>query len=444
MGNWKQLTLVTAQLLDIYRRMEVPPLKAAAGPDIIFEDLRKEAVIAAIFLTQTLFQQIGLKIKYRGLEKLRGRRVAFVANHQGGNLDALVIANILFTEKERVPFVPTSNRLLDARFIGKFNEYLKYIGPFFIKSTFKGDDEYIDQVLKFMDAVLDAKQYLLFFLEGDTSKGGKPRPPRRGLIKSLTRSPLVFCPISITYESALNDTGIRAHAFQVQDVINNLTQRQVGTCYVTFGDCLDSEPGDCHKALTERLSAAIYSEIPILTVDLIAVVLLDRPRSALNIEELALEVVRLADFVRQRRLPYIERDVEKALPSLSHLVETRSGRLYVKDPIVLNFYRNRALHAFFDLAQPPLQLRYECCWRPLPISAPEPIRELAIRIVAPLITAYQIVIGKIGAGTTKDVLYKSLEELPISNCCTLDNILSVLVEERLILVNGSEITPCQV
>jgi 1-acyl-sn-glycerol-3-phosphate acyltransferase len=439
MGNWKRLSLVTTQALDIYRRMEVPDLKSSAGPDIIFENLRKEAVLGAIMVVRTLFEQIGLKVKYRGLENLRGRRVAFVANHQGGNLDALVIASILFSEQERTPFIPTSNRLLEAQVIGKFSEYLKYIGPFFIKTSFAGDTEYIAQVLKFMDAVLDAKQYLLFFLEGDTSRGGKPRPPRRGLIKSLTHAPLVFCPISITYESSLNDTGIKSKAFHVQDAVANLTRRQVGTCYVTFGECLDSEPGHCHKGITDRLSTAIYSEIPILTVDVIATILLDR--GSLSLKELKTEVSDLEHFIRDRKLPLISKDVEKALPAIDHLVSVEGGRCSIQNAIVLNFYRNRALHAFFDLANPPPFLKYECCWSPPQMLGNERIRTLAVRAVAPLIEAYRTVMSRIGPGTTKEVLAKLLYPNPTTSCCTLDNILQLLTETGLIRVQGHDVIP---
>jgi glycerol-3-phosphate O-acyltransferase len=437
MGNWKQLILSTPQLLECYQQMTVPSLKVSAGSDIVFEDLQKEAVLAVIFLARTLFDSLGMKIKYRGLDNLRGRRVAFVANHQGGNLDALVIACILFAEKQKTPFIPTSNRLLEAQIIGKFSEYLKYVGPFFIRTSFKDDEAYMTQVLEFMNAVLDARQYLLFFLEGDTSRGGKPRPPKRGLIKSLVKSPLVFCPISITYESALNDTGIESKAFHVQDAVTNLTQRRVGNCYVTFGKCIDSEgAGVCHKQITERLATAVYSEIPILTVDLIAMVLLDG--DGLSLKNLTSKVEYLELYVKSCNLSLVTREVEKALPALSHLVSLKGGRYYVLNAVVLNFYRNRAIHAIFDLAEPPTFLKYECCWRPSELQDNAMVRAMAVRAISPLITSYQKVIAHIGSGrrNTKDVLSKLLIGQP---CCTLDNILQILSEMGVIRVQGHDV-----
>lgn len=437
MGNWEHLILSTVAILETYQQMVVPTLKAFAGSDIVFEDLQKEAVLGTVFLARTLLDSLGTNIKYRGLENLRGRRVAFVANHQGGNLDALIIALILFREKRRIPFIPTSNRLLEAQIIGKFSEYLKYVGPFFIRTSFKDDEAYMSQVLKFMDAVLDNDQYLLFFLEGDTSRGGKPRPPKRGLIKSLIKSPLVFCPISITYESALNDTGIQSKTFNVQDVVANLTHRKVGNCYVTFGKCVDSV--DCHKTMTEQLARSIYSEIPILTVDLIAVILLDR--DGLTLEELKREVMRLTVFVRGRNVPLITREVEKALPAISHVLSETKGRYHVANRPVLNFYRNRALQVFFDLAKPPEFLKYECCWRSggTDGTAGDPtIVALAVRIVAPLIICYQTVMANIGLGTTKEALSKLLGDQPST---TLDNILLILSENGMVRVTGGDVIP---
>ena len=447
MGNWRRLILPTAQIMTTYQQMQPATLKEHAGKDIVFEDQRKEAILAAIFIARTFFEQINLKVKYRGLENLRGRRVAFVANHQGGNLDAMVISSILFAEQSRVPFIPTSDRLLEAHLIGQFNEYLKYVGPFFIRSSFNNDQAYMAQVLKLMDAILDARQYLLFFLEGDTSKGGKPRPPKRGLIKSLTHTSVTFCPVSITYESALNDNGIRKKALHVHQVVQNFTQRQVGTCYVTFGECIDSDPSDpfqCHKALTEQLSAAIYSEIPILTVDLIATVLLDRDE--LTLKELDQRVQELESLVRRRHLPLVSKDTGKALEAIKHLLTEHTGskKYSVRNPVVLNFYRNRALQAFFDLAQPPSLLKYECCWRPCPYllqPGDERIRDLAVRMLAPLLAAYETVISHIGLGTTKEVLWGLLAENPNTTCCTLDNILLVLQEAGTIRVEGHDILP---
>lgn len=437
MGGWTRLLLSQPQIISTVQRLELPKLKAHAG-DIIFEDVRKEAVLAAMLLIKVFFDQLGAKIKYRGLEKLRGRRVCFVANHQGGNLDALVLASILFTERGKVPFIPTSERLLEAKLVGQFNAYLKYLGPFFIKSSFAGDEAYINNVAAFMNAILDARQCLLFYLEGDTSKGGKPRPPRRGLIKSLIQQPVTFCPISITYESALNDTGTKQRAFQVQDVIAAVTERQIGNIYVTFGECIDGDCAPTHQLVTQRLAAAIYSEIPILTVDLVATLLLDRGYS---VTELTREVEWLTAECKARELPVICKPVEQALQSLSHLLSVDGRAITVTDRVSLNFYRNRALHAFYDLAHAPLLLRYECNWSPLAPAlngGSAKLRGLAARAVNPLINIYGRLLQVINRGAVKKA---ELQRLALNDeattSCTVDNLLLALKDDGLVTVDES-------
>jgi len=439
MGSWHELSFVPVQLLDIYRRMEVPTLKQYAAPSIGFEDLRKEAVLAGLFVAQAFFAKVGLRIKYRGLDRLRGRRVVFASNHQGGNLDALVLASILYIEKEQVPFIPTSDRLLEAKFVGQLNEYLKYIGPFFIRSSFKDDPEYMADVSRFIEALLDAKQYLLFFPEGCTSKHGKPCPFRRGLFKSLLSGGLVtFCPVSLTYESPLNDAGVKTEAFSPLAVINGVMQRSVGTVYVNFGDCIDANPTTDHKKLTTRICHSICSEIPILTVDLVATILLDH--GTCSLEQLTREVEWLEGHVRDRRLPYISKDVRKALGAVQHLVEGEAPAITVVDPVALGFYRNRVLPLFFELARPSLLLRNECIWSVSHQHQDTRLRDLAVRIMSPLVHIYSKVLHSLDQGIHSVAALKSLvDSSPASSCYTLRNLLQALEEQECIRQEGDNI-----
>jgi len=435
MGSWQRLDLSPAQLLLTYRKMEIPSLKAAASSDIVFEDVRKEAILAAVFAIRAFFERIGLVVKYRGLEHLRGRRVAFVANHQGGNLDALVLAMILFSEKGRTPYIPTSNRLLEAKVVGQFNVYLKYLGAFFIRPTFENDPDYIKSVARFMDAILDTAQYLLFYLEGDTSKGGKPLPPRRGLIKSLIAKPIVFCPVSLTYESALNDSGIHRATFAASNVISAVTTRRIGTVYVTFGTCLDGDCSPSHYEVSARLANAIYSEIPILTCDVIATLLLDAQAQGIvevALDELQRDVQWLESEIRARELPLISKPLHSAVKALAHLLTITTTSISIKDAEPLAFYRNRALHAFYDCAQAPALLRYECNWSPSvpPLGGGSSrLRGLAIRTVAPLVAVYTR-IGQLVAGGRSSAadLRAVVAEMAGTTVCTWRNIQRVYAD----------------
>ena len=439
MGGWQELTPVTAQVLDIYRRMEIPPIKKNVSPTLHFEDQHKEALLASVFAAQALFQQLGLRIKYRGLENLRGRRVVFAANHQGGNLDALVISLILFLEKERIPYIPTSDRLLDVRLVGQFTHYLKYIGPFFIRTSFKEDPEYMVQVTQLLSAILDARQYLLFFPEGYTSKHGKVNPFRRGLVKSLlSTGPVTFCPVSVTYESALNDKGVKEEAFSPTAVLGGVLQRQVGTVYVNFGECLDGDPSTNHKLFTTRLQTSICREIPILTVDLLALVLLET--KSLTLAEAEQRVTTLEPYIRSTRIPYIGKSVSASLKALQHLVTQEKGRITLTDPIALHFYRNRALPAFWSLARSSDLLRYECVWWPTSSSPTSEIQGLAARMVSPLVTAYTTTLQSLIQGQRKvSVLRELMLSSPATSCYTIRNLLQVLEEEGRVRVQGDEI-----
>jgi 1-acyl-sn-glycerol-3-phosphate acyltransferase len=439
MGGWRELSFLPAQLLDIYRRMEVPALKQHAGPNIGFEDLRKEAVMAGVLVAQTFFRQIGLRVKYRGLERLRGRRLVFVANHQGGNLDALVLASILYVEKEQVPLIPTSDRLLEDKFVGQLNQYLKYIGPFFIRSSFKDDPDYMAEVSRFLEALLDAKQYLLFFPEGYTSKHGKPCPFRRGLVKSLLGGgPVTFCPISLTYESPLNDSGVKSEAFSPLSVVQGLMARKVGTVYVNFGECLDADNSTNHHTLTTRIIHSICSEIPILTVDLVATILLDH--GSCTLEQLAREVQWLEGHVRDQRLPYIGRDLHKALPAIQHLVRIEGNTITATNAVALHFYRNRLLPLFFELAQPSPLLRNECIWSVTHLHQDERLKALATRIMSPLVEIYGTVLQSLAQGTRSVAALRKLTDAsPATSCYTLRNLLQLLETQGVVKVAGDVI-----
>ena len=439
MGGWDELSLTGSHLLDIYRRMVIPPLKQHATPSIGFEDLRKEAVLAVLFVAQTFFQKIGLRVKYRGLEQVRGRRLVFMANHQGGNLDALVLASILYVEREQVPLIPTSDRLLEAKFVGQFNQYLKYIGPFFIRSSFKEDQTYIDEVSHFLEQVLDAKQSLLFFPEGYTSKHGKPCPFRRGMLKSLLRGGAVtFCPVSITYESPLNDVGVKTETFSPLAVFNGVMARRVGTVYVNFGECIDADDTTDHKVLSTRIGNAICREIPILTVDLIATVLLDS--GTITIEQLSRKVQWLEGHVRNHRLPYISKDVRKAMLAIQHLISRSEQEVTVKDGVALTFYRNRLLPLFFELACPSPLLRNECVWSVAHLHPDARLQELAVRVMSPLIGVYSTILTSLAGGVKSVATLKNLvDSSPATSCYTLRNLLQLLEEQKKITVRGDTI-----
>lgn len=455
MGNWKRLSLATGDLLHAYQRLEIPLLKSAAG-SLIFEDPQKEAILAAVMLARTLFTRLGVKVKYRGLEHLRGRRVCFVANHPGGNLDALILGLILLLEKGKVPYIPTSQRLLDVQLLGPVNEYLKYLGPFFIRTQFHDDPAYIAEVARFMDAILDQRQYLCFFPEGNTSRYGKPLPFRHGLLKSLVARSVSFCPVSLTYESSLFDGGVAQRALGLAQLGMSLAQRgfslpeivsggerssagrRLGTVFVTFGECYHHTATESldHRAVcltvTRALTMQVCGMIPVLSVDVVAALLLQDP--GVDLDTLATRTAAVEGELRALPLVFIHHPLPRALAALQHLLRREGDRLHVADAAGLAYYRNRLLPALFELVElGPLRrlLRYECLWA-VPHTQPAPyLRALAVTACQPLVQAYQLLLTAYGRGTSERA---SLEELvrgvSVEAPGLVSNFLRVMEEER--------------
>lgn len=454
MGNWRELSLATGDLLRAYQRLEIPLLKSAAGA-LVFEDPQKEAVLAAAMLARTLFTRLGVKVKYRCLEPLRGRRLCFVANHPGGNLDALILGLIILLEKGKVPYIPTSQRLLDAQLLGPLNEYLKYLGTFFIRTQFRDDPVYIAEVAYFMDAVLDQRQHICFFPEGNTSRHGKPLPFRHGLLKSLVARSVSFCPVSISYESSLFDSGtsqrplglaqlgmsLAQRGFSLPDMVTGGSRhRRLGTVFVTFGECYHhtASPGQSLSTacttVTSALTTQICGTVPILSTDVVAALLLQEP--GMDLETLSVRTTAVEGELRRLPLAFIHHPLPRALAAVQHLLRRDGDRIFVVDAAGLTYYRNRLLPALFGLVElGPLRslLRYECLWAVThsgTMASPY-LQALATTACQPLVQVYQVLLGAYGRGVTETAALEELvRSLTVEAPSMVSNFLRVMEEER--------------
>lgn len=440
MVNWKTLDFSHSNLFKKIHGLIIPPIKHKVDKSIPFEDPKKELIAMVVTAVTAICSQFGLKIKYRGEENIRGRRLIFVSNHQGSTLDGFVLALLCIVVLNKLPYTPAGEKnLKNAGILAPIIENAKYLGSFFIRDSFD-DEQYKIKISNLMDSILDSKQPILFFLEGSASKTGRPLPPKRGLIKSLSVDNNVFCPISITYENSPLESRNKSDGFDYSNICNKFICSKIGNVYVNFGECIDGHKN--HYVLTKQISDSIYSEIPILTIDVVSTIL--KFYKVITIEDLEKEVNWLSSKAKERNIPYISKNVKKVLSMSSHFISNDDGLLKIKDYTIINYYANRAVQIYSDLSNPPDFFKYEFPWNPKINlkSLDERLVDFSFKISKPIVEIYDIIFREIYEKKEVEIKYLSnkIKNHEAFEVTTISNLLFYLKDKKIAnVINGKVI-----
>lgn len=233
-------------------------------------------------VSQWLLKKLHADIRVRGLEYFTehaaahaGRRVLLIPNHRS-YLDPLVLHHVLTMAGHRQPRVAA----LDFLAATPLAPMLKRCGAVFIRGSFANLD-YRERMNEQLRALLDAGEWLEFYLEGQRSISGKQLDPRRGLLAALTADqPCIIYPVNLSYERLIEDREFirKRQGFDVKHAVQSLLApgKGIGQIHVSFGAPLLTEPGVHVPELARSLTSAIMRDNVVYGSDLLAAVLLDR------------------------------------------------------------------------------------------------------------------------------------------------------------------------
>ena len=312
--------------------------------------------------------------------------VAFLPSHKS-NMDHLALTYVLY-ENGLPPNLTAGGINMNFFPIGPL---LRRHGIFFIRRSFKNNEQYKFVLKRYIDYLLSKRFPLEWYLEGGRSRSGKLRESKYGMLSYVADSwrrgsceDVVLIPTSIAYDQ-IQDVG--AHAAEQRGeakekesfswmvrVIRNL-RRRYGRIHLAFGEPIalseflerypptaepDPEASQLEIAkLAFEVSVRINRVTPITPISLVTVALLEAGR-ALTVAEVHRALRELISFAEGRSLPVTERigsddaQVRAALDSLvDHKVVTRveggTETVYAvgeRQELAAAYYRNTIVHFF--------------------------------------------------------------------------------------------------
>lgn len=314
---------------------------------------------------------------------MRTKPIVFVSCHRS-HLDYLVVPYVMFNEDMVTPHIAAGINLS----FWPVGFFLRKGGAFFIRRSFRGNDLYSIILKKYIEFLLKNRNNVKFFIEGTRSRSGKMLPPAFGLLKMIFDSyrsrsldDIALVPVSISYDEVFEEgsyskelQGAAKEKESTKGLIKSrkIIKRNIGKVYVRFAEPMfvkeivqNSDQQQIEPKLTLQKTAfqlcKKINDVSVITPkSIVCSVLLGHQEPALPLSEILRVSDRMADFVVHSGMSLSANQksgfraaVESTLKTLQKkgfvdVIEAtpRSYAVEQKRRVVLNFYKNNAIHCF--------------------------------------------------------------------------------------------------
>lgn len=400
--------------------------------------------LTGVMIAKKVLRKFNAHIYTRGMEKLvdhPGKRVLLVSNHRS-YLDPLIIGHLtaLYGKKQPRPIG------LDFVAATPLAPLFRKCGAIFIKEKFD-NLEYREKMNSILREAADAGDYMEFFLEGQRSISGKQMDPKRGLLTAFMDKPCVIYPLNLSFERLIEDREFisKSRGWNLGATVKSLMipSKGMGVVRLSVGDPIYTDPKDIPREIAMKVTSEILKQNTIYATDIIAAVLLDR-QEAIQIDTLKDDVLWLQNVIIDRKINVVKTNVDDALKLLKHAIKVKKNMVSIRDKTLLIYYRNRMIYTISDMIATPTILRKEALWTPdhYPrLKDAKRLKEIAKRALEPTVFLYKYLMEQIQQGeTSMKTLRRSIEDNPHSCYETVTNLVTVLVEDKVVTRDGDIIT----
>ena len=324
--------------------------------------------------------------------------LVFVINHRS-NMDYLLASYMA------VRHAALSYAVGEWARVWPVQQLIRSMGAYFVRRN-SGDELYRKVLARYVQMAVDGGIVQAVFPEGGLSRDGHLRPPKLGLIDYLVRNfdaqgerDVVFIPVGVNYDRVLEDRSLLLSADDTQRapsvfqatrntlgfITRNLVLRlrnewrRFGYAAVQFGrplslreyctrEAVDFRSGDAAlrhaqvAQLAAHLLKAVADNIPVLSVPLIALTLLDEPTRRYTALELKAALQTRLDSLRRDGGRYLIYDAASSYASDNALammevrrlllVEDDLYRLNPQEQTLVSYYARSIAHLFATQAEP--------------------------------------------------------------------------------------------
>ncbi|MFM8313181.1 MAG: 1-acyl-sn-glycerol-3-phosphate acyltransferase [Deltaproteobacteria bacterium] len=316
-------------------------------------------------------------------ETMKTKPVVFVSCHRS-HLDYLVVPYVLFTEDMVTPHIAAGVNLS----FWPVGYFLRKGGAFFIRRSFRGDELYSLLLKKYIEFLLKNRHNIKFFIEGTRSRSGKMLPPAYGILKMILESyrsrsleDIALVPVSIVYDEVFEEgsytkelQGAKKEKESATGLLKSrkIVKRNFGKVYVRFADPLSvkeivqkaDEKNVDPKLTLQKTAFQICKNIndvsPITPKSMVCAILLCHREPSLPLSEILRISDKMVDYVNYSGMTLSNTQktgfriaVENTVKNLQkrgavNIIEgtPRAYTVEQKRRVLLNFYKNNAIHCF--------------------------------------------------------------------------------------------------
>lgn len=213
----------------------------------------------------------------RIIKELAGKSIINVLPNHRSVFDFMILSYIIVKETSFMPII-TAASVFDLFPLGSI---FRRWGAYFVRRDEK-DPLYFLVLRYYVMLVLKYELVHLFFIEGGRNKEGGYSNPKTGILEYLLegakkhriKKSIAFIPVNISYdyvpESNVvvqeNASGKRKHIFN--SVINYATKKNLGNCYINFGNPVKLSPNQINsgRGFAKSLGNSFMDEIRNLVV----------------------------------------------------------------------------------------------------------------------------------------------------------------------------------
>lgn len=318
-------------------------------------------------------------------EVVKNKSVVFISAHRS-HLDYLLIPYVFFLNDIVTPHVAAGINMA----FWPMGHFFRLGGAFFIRRTFRGQKLYSLCLRKYIEYLLKTRVNISFFIEGTRSRSGKMLSPAFGMLKMTLDAyrkgacdDIALIPISVCYDEVPELSSYSkelAGAKKVKESASELiksrriTGKKMGKAYVRFAPELlakdlfrdREENGEQERLAFQKIAFQVSKNInditPVTPKSLVSSVLLGYRLSSVSLEDLLRLSFMLAEYVEasghalsvvrggglRRALEQTVRLLQKnGIVNVSSMVP-RTFFCENKRRVVLNYYKNNAIHCFIS------------------------------------------------------------------------------------------------
>ena len=309
-----------------------------------------------------------------------GAQIIYLPCHRS-HIDYLLLSYMIYHKGLLPPHVAAGDNL-NMPVVGGL---LRRGGAFFLRRSFKGDALYGDVFREYLHTIIERGFPIEYFVEGGRSRTGRMLAPKAGLLAMTVASwqrdgsrPIVFIPVYIGYERVIEGetyfaelSGQPKKRESVLGLFRALgsLREHFGKVHVNIGEPVriddfvsrDQQDDDVKPAvarLADTIVTRINSALVVNPINLLALALTSRSRSAMDEIELGQLIDQLKRLLQQ--VPYSDRQqvspmtgaqviAYAKLHKLVNQIEHPLGNIIetsAKQTVMLSYFRNNVMHAF--------------------------------------------------------------------------------------------------